>query len=480
MSASRPISDIDADIGPSIDAHIPAAANAGVIYIIVAPEKSSYNATFRLARGLKALGYRVTYLIPPQDKDYIAAQDLDYRSFDIAPPELPAPTYRGPLRRQVHAWQQTRAQIKQGEQIVAQVYRQAETYLAADDPILILMNPLLMWSSLPAIRSGHPIITLNTTLASTMDSRYPPAFTALTPADGPASMRERVRYGWAWLRLITPIWFQQSIQEKVTQLVHALPPSRSPTAVARRHGHGVRWGEYGPCLDVPEFVLSAAEIDFPAHRTARPRTYVGACVDVQRDDGQWDWGTLNPADPLVYCSLGTYSASYAHSRSFFMAVCEALRHREDLQAIIQIGNAMDIEELGDLPERIRVVRHAPQVTILRHANVFITHGGFSSVREAAYFGVPMIVFPCWLDQPGNAARVVYHGLGVSGDIATITPEKVLEMLSTLDSGQYCERSMTMQAAFRQQEDCQKGIDFILRYLGVSSSPPTACSTATQI
>src|SRR6185503_18859644 len=80
--------------------------------------------------------------------------------------------------------------------------------------------------------------------------------------------------------------------------------------------------------------------------------------------------------------------------------------------------------LGALPPNVVVVPRTPQHTLLEKASVFVTHGGLSSVKEAIWFGVPMLVFPLGYDQHGNAARIAFHGLGARGDERYVTPESV--------------------------------------------------------
>ena len=72
------------------------------------------------------------------------------------------------------------------------------------------------------------------------------------------------------------------------------------------------------------------------------------------------------------------------------------------------------------------VAFAPQLKLLRLARLAIVHGGFNTVKECVYFGVPMVVVPWTNDQPGNAARVVFHGLGVQLDKDRVTVEALLK------------------------------------------------------
>ncbi|GFQ00338.1 beta-d-glucosyl crocetin beta-1 6-glucosyltransferase [Phtheirospermum japonicum] len=71
-----------------------------------------------------------------------------------------------------------------------------------------------------------------------------------------------------------------------------------------------------------------------------------------------------------------------------------------------------VERVG---ERGRVVeKWAPQARILRHSSVggFVSHCGWSSLRESIDCGVPIVAVPMHLDQPVNAKLVVELGVGV--------------------------------------------------------------------
>jgi UDP:flavonoid glycosyltransferase YjiC (YdhE family) len=97
----------------------------------------------------------------------------------------------------------------------------------------------------------------------------------------------------------------------------------------------------------------------------------------------------------------------------------------------------------------------------------ITHGGPSSVKECACFGVPLVVCPAGLDQPGNAARVCYHGLGVMGSLDA-TPERIHELVSqVVYDERFTRRSRAMAAVFQQRNQSEVAVTAIERYLAGS-------------
>lgn len=53
----------------------------------------------------------------------------------------------------------------------------------------------------------------------------------------------------------------------------------------------------------------------------------------------------------------------------------------------------------------------PQIEVLQHADVFLTHCGMNSVNEAMALGVPMVAMPFINDQLSNAKRIVELGIG---------------------------------------------------------------------
>lgn len=439
-----------------------------VVLFLLFPESSAFNASFPLARRLKGIGYRVIYAGVERFRDYVQAQGLEYETLE---PENSSPQREAVMSpsRGIARWLRLRADVKEGRKTLDGWFDRGEQYLRAVKPAVVLLDPLIWRFALVPLKCGTPIVGFSTALAGAFNPAVPPAFCDLQPLGLPV-WRSRLRHTLAWAKCVVPLWWRIVVMEHVLPWGLLLPPQRSSIARIRRAGGQICWGEYGPRLDVPELVAAPRAFDFEAAASTSRRIYLGTCVDVSRDDGTFDGSWLIDGKPLLYCSLGTYSHVYRHARQLFDAVIAALKKREDLQAVIQIGTCAEVDAFGPLPDRIRVVKRAPQLDILARAAVFVTHGGLSSVREAIYFGVPMFVFPCWNDQPGNAARVVRHQLGLKGDIAQVDEAAVTHMLEEMGKPSFANGMSRMREVFLRQMDGQEGLEYIHTLIQKRSSP----------
>ena len=102
----------------------------------------------------------------------------------------------------------------------------------------------------------------------------------------------------------------------------------------------------------------------------------------------------------------------------------------------------------------------------------ITHGGANSVKECIFFGVPMLVFPLSFDEPGNAARVKYHGLGLNGDFKEITSKELQVLIEEVTTNPiFGERIKVMQKSFMEIEEAKPSIQLIERFLSQPNIPP---------
>ena len=107
--------------------------------------------------------------------------------------------------------------------------------------------------------------------------------------------------------------------------------------------------------------------------------------------------------PLVYVSMGT---AYTDVPDLYERVVTELR--DDFRLVISTGK-VDPASLG---AGIEAARTQPQLDVLAHADVFITHAGMGSAAESLWFGVPTVAVPQAVDQFANAAQLEAIGAGV--------------------------------------------------------------------
>lgn len=112
--------------------------------------------------------------------------------------------------------------------------------------------------------------------------------------------------------------------------------------------------------------------------------------------------------PLVYISMGTV----INDRPDFYGKCIAALKDLNADVIISCGNAINREELGELPDNIKVYSYVDQLDVLAKADVFITHCGMNSVSESLYMASPMVLYPQTSEQNAVARRVTEIGAGI--------------------------------------------------------------------
>ncbi|KAJ8971084.1 hypothetical protein NQ317_019256, partial [Molorchus minor] len=113
-------------------------------------------------------------------------------------------------------------------------------------------------------------------------------------------------------------------------------------------------------------------------------------------------------DGFIYFSLGSTLKSKDLNKQFIKTIVEILA-----EIPLKIIFKYEADDLTDMARNILFVKWAPQYTILRHPNIklFITQGGFHSMEEAIYSGVPMIAIPIFIDQKYNGQIMEAKGIG---------------------------------------------------------------------
>ena len=226
-----------------------------------------------------------------------------------------------------------------------------------------------------------------------------------------------------------------------------------------------------PLFQLPAFFLCPEDLDFPGATKLDHHYYAESCVDFSRTDVTFPLDWICADKQLVYCSLGTQSHwsftgedneyNQKVRRRFLQNVIDSVALRPQSQLILSVGSHLRPEDFRADPSRVIVVQSAPQLDILRRASAVITHGGLNTIKESILFRVPLIVFPLQADQSGNAARVVYHHLGVRGHVESATATSIAELIGMVEPGSVFTRNLEqMSRIFRAKEEAELAIKFV--------------------
>jgi 2-hydroxyacylsphingosine 1-beta-galactosyltransferase len=112
----------------------------------------------------------------------------------------------------------------------------------------------------------------------------------------------------------------------------------------------------------------------------------------------------------------------------------------------------------------------PQTTVLAHPAVraFISHCGSNSVREALYWGKPILGMPFFLDQPYFAERIAALGVGLLLDRNRFTSDEVRRKATRLlDTPSISEKARRISDILKSQHGRETGADILERALSAA-------------
>ena len=124
--------------------------------------------------------------------------------------------------------------------------------------------------------------------------------------------------------------------------------------------------------------------------------------------------------PVIYISLGTVF----NDKADFYRMCYEAFADINRTVVLSVGKRTDIASLGTMPRNFIVRDFVPQLELLQHTALYITHGGKNSVSEALYYGVPMIIVPQSADQPLVGRLIERLGAGTALRRESLTPQKL--------------------------------------------------------
>jgi MGT family glycosyltransferase len=172
--------------------------------------------------------------------------------------------------------------------------------------------------------------------------------------------------------------------------------------------------------------------------------------------------------PTVYAALGTIANAFP---GIFELILDALRDH-DLNLILAVGQ--DPAAFGPQPPNVHVERYIPQAQLLPYCDVFISHGGFNSVKESLSCGVPLVVLPIMSDEPYSAERCEALGVGRAIGPAERTRDTIRDAVSSvLADPAYRARAQELSAEMDALPGTDRAVELLTSLAGQVPAAPAA-------
>ncbi|MDR3694228.1 glycosyltransferase [Mucilaginibacter sp.] len=130
---------------------------------------------------------------------------------------------------------------------------------------------------------------------------------------------------------------------------------------------------------------------------------------------------------LIYCALGTMTSRYKKKCiQFYKVFLKTFDNPAKYRLILSTGDVP--MHIFKTQNNAFIRKRIPQHSVLKLSNLMINHGGLNTIMECINFKVPMLVYPVNpnFDQKGNAARVVFHGIGLRGSLEKDNCDQLLK------------------------------------------------------
>ena len=159
---------------------------------------------------------------------------------------------------------------------------------------------------------------------------------------------------------------------------------------------------------------------------------------------------------MVYVSLGTVM----HERKRFCKNCVTALKGMDVDAVLSVGTAENLSALGPLPPSIQAAKRVDQLSVLRRADVFLTHCGMNSASEAIWYGVPTVLDPQQSEEAAVADRMEELGMGLR--LPSENPKDIEEALQkVLSDASFRQETRRIAQSFRAAGGAPKAAEWIL-------------------
>lgn len=384
------------------------------------------NPLITLSQGLIARGHGVTFFLPPELESRIRLHGIDFFPMDLS--EIaPARHRKRPSSRSKPEWaKDMRARLQRiGREIRVYMRVYAAAIRKANVDVLI-MGEITLAGPTVAQLLDIPYVVISTSIPHNFGW------------DAPRSLLPQR----TWREALQAKIFEVSIFHMKGPVRRILDRYRSQAGLGPVSGMGTAFPELAHITQWPQ-CLSKPRQELPDRFF-----YTGPFVSGDsRSQIDFPWHKLN-CQPVVYASLGTTLKADPNVYHCIAAACVGL----DVQLVITLGGRRNPEDFAELPGNPLVVENAPQLDLLKRAEIVITHAGPNTALETLLQGKPMLCMPIALDQPAVADHL--QCLGVA-EVLSAQQRSIEEiraaLLKLMSEARYREAAREIQAQLQSLE-----------------------------
>jgi UDP:flavonoid glycosyltransferase YjiC (YdhE family) len=178
------------------------------------------------------------------------------------------------------------------------------------------------------------------------------------------------------------------------------------------------------------------------------------------------------ARPTLYVTLGL---SFSQAPRLFRRILDGLDGL-DVTALVTVGLDLDPARLRRVPANVRVERYIPGSLVLPRCDAVVFHGGFNTLHQALWHGLPLVVIPrAGGDQLPTAEQVAALGLGVALPQATPSASAIRDAIEhVLGDASYTRTARRLRAEMRALPPLD---DAVARLESLGRHPPLADARA---
>jgi zeaxanthin glucosyltransferase len=394
---------------------------------LICPEMSGHlNPTCALGRELRLRGNEVTFFGLPDGEDHAQSAGLEF--CPIGEAEFPKGEWKRSTEElgRLHGLAAFRYTIGRYRKSAEVFLRELPFALSEREMDGLVVDQTSTPGAAVADYLKLPFVSLACALMMNSEPAVPPMISPWNYRDTwPARLRNR----------LGDYLFQKAI--------------RTIPRLVNQHRENWNLPKYKTRNDMFSKLAQIAQVprafDFPRKELPPSFHYTGPLhTPESRADVPFPFENLT-GQPLIYASLGTLQNRMGR---VFQAIVDSCRDL-DVQLVLSIGGG-DAGLLENVPRTTIVVEFAPQLELLRRADLTITHAGMNTTMEALSQGVPLVCLPVTNDQPAIAARVAWTKTGLVVPLKRLSTGRLRSAVTqVLEDETFRQNARKMQAAIEE-------------------------------